>query len=332
MGFRLLQVQFLCYESGMKVLFITSNRIGDAILSTGLLGWLVDNYRDAMFTVAAGPAAAPLFADMPRLENLISIPKQPYAGHWRHLWRICAPNIWELVVDLRGTAISWLLLTKRRAVYRPQFTQEHRVVQLARVLQLDTPPQPRLWCTGIRWDMAAHLVNESDVPLLAFGPAANWCGKQWPASRFAELAARLTGPSGPYPNARIMLMGGPGEREMAQPLLRAIPESRCIDLIGQVDLLTAYACLRKADLYVGNDSGLMHLAAAAGVPTVGLFGPSKEVHYAPWGEYTMAVRGPQSFEDIISAPGYDHRAGQTYMTGLTVDRVYQAVMELLRAR
>jgi len=311
------------------VLFITSNRIGDAILSSGLLGWLVDNYRDATFTVAAGPAAAPLFSDIPRLENLISIPKQPYAGHWRNLWKTCAPSRWEMVVDLRGSAISWLLWTRRRAVYTPQFTEEHRVVQLARVLNLDMPPQPRIWCSGMRWDRAAHLVPESDVPLLALGPAANWCGKQWPASRFAELIARLTAPSGPFPGARILLFGGPGEQEMAQPLLRTIPEDKCIDLIGRVDLLTAYACLRKAALYIGNDSGLMHLAAAAGIPTLGLFGPSKEVHYAPWGPHAMAVRGPQSFEDIIRAPGYDHRSGQTYMTGLTVERVYAAVMELL---
>ena len=313
----------------MKVLFVTSNRIGDAVLSTGLLGWLVDHYREASFTIAAGPAAAPLFMDIPRLDNVISLPKKPYAGHWRTLWRACAPQVWELVVDLRGSALAWLLWTRSRAVFRPQFTEEHRAVQLARVLGLDTPPQPRIWCSGVRWDRAAHLVPESDAPLLAFGPAANWCGKQWPANRFAELAARLTAPSGPYPGARILLMGGPGEQEMAQPLLRAIPPGRAIDLVGRVDLLTAYACLRKAVLYIGNDSGLMHLAAAAGIPTLGLFGPSREVHYAPWGPHAMAVRGPQSFEDIISTPGYDHRSGQTYMTGLSVDRVYHAVTELL---
>lgn len=313
----------------MKVLFITSNRIGDAILSSGLLGWLVDTYRNASFTVAAGPAAAPLFSDIPRLEKIITLSKQPHAGHWRSLWLACVRTRWEIVVDLRGSAISWLLWTRTRAVYRPQVTQEHRVVQLARVLGLDTPLQPRIWCSGIRWDSADNLIREGSSPLLAIGPTANWRGKQWPAERFAELIVRLTALDGPFPGSRVMLFGGPGEQEMAQPLVRAIPENKCIDLIGRVDLLTAYTCLRKAALYVGNDSGLMHLAAAAGIPTLGLFGPSKEVHYAPWGPHAMAVRGTQSFEDIISAPGYDHRSGQTYMTSLTVERVYDAVSELL---
>ncbi len=312
----------------MKILFITSNRIGDAILSSGLLAFLVDTYRDASFTVAAGPASAPLFLDMPRLDRLITMPKQAYAGHWRKLWKACAGTRWEMAVDLRGSAISWLLWTKTRAVYRPQFTQEHRVVQLARVLGLSSPPDPRIWCSGVRWD-AAEMLLPAPGPLLALGPGANWSGKQWPPLRFAELAGRLTASDGPLPGARVVLLGGPGEEETAQPVLRAIPENRITDLVGRVDLLTAYACLRKAALYIGNDSGLMHLAAAAGIPTLGLFGPSREVHYAPWGVKAMAIRGPQSFEDIISAPGYDHRSGQSYMTALSVDRVYQAACELL---
>lgn len=311
----------------MKILFITSNRIGDAILSTGLLAWLVDTYRVARFTVAAGPAAAPIFADIPRLDRLIPFAKEPHAGHWRRLWKECAGTRWDLVVDLRGSAIGWLLWTRRRAIYRPQFTQEHRVVQLARVLKLDPPPQPRIWCSGVRWDAANRLLPDRG-PLLALGPAANWRGKQWPAGRFAELVSHLIAPEGELPGARLLLLGGPGEEEMARPLLQAFPD-QCIDLIGRMDLLTTYACLRRAACYIGNDSGLMHLAAAAGIPTLGLFGPSKEVHYAPWGPHTMAVRGSQSFDDIISAPGYDHLSGQSYMTSLSVTRVYQAAVELL---
>lgn len=312
----------------MKILFITSNRVGDAVLSSGLLGWLVDHYREARFTVAAGPAAAPLFADMPRLDSVITLEKKPRAGHWRKLWKQCAHIRWEMIVDLRGSAISWMLWTRRRAVFRPQYSEEHKVVQLARVLRLETPAQPRLWCSGVRWDTAARLVK-GEGPLLALGPTANWRGKQWPAVRFAELAERLTAPNGPFPQARILLLGAPGEQEMVAPLLHAIPDERCFNLIGRTDLLTAYACLRKADLFIGNDSGLMHLAAAAGIPTIGLFGPSKDNHYAPWGARALAVRGTQSFEDIISAPGYDRLSGQSYMMSLTVDRVYQATLHLL---
>lgn len=312
----------------MKILFISNNRIGDAILSTGLLAWLVDKYRDADFTVVAGPAAVPLFTDLPQLERLIPFTKQPWAGHWLSLWRSCIGTRWDLVVDLRGSAIAWLLWTRARAVNRPQSSQEHRVVQLARVLRLATPPDPRIWCGDAHLQAAEKLVP-GDGPYLAIGPTANWIGKQWPADRFAELCKRLTAPQGLFPRARIMVFGGPGETAAAQPVLRAIPDGQRIDLVGKLDLLTVYACLRKASLYVGNDSGLMHLAAAAGVPTLGLFGPSKETHYAPWGAHAMPVRGTQTFEDIVGAPGYDYHSGQTYMSALSIERVERAVRELM---
>lgn len=312
----------------MKILFITSNRIGDAILSSGLLAWLVETHRTAQFTVVAGPAAAPLFADMPRLERLIPLAKQPWGGHWLGLWRACIKTRWDLVVDLRGSVIAWLLWTRARAVNQPQRTEEQRVVQLARVLRLATPPDPRIWCGDTHVRMAEKIAPGAG-PYLAIGPTSNSPGKQWPAECFIELSQRLTGPDGPLPGARILVFGGPGEEETARPVSRAFSGRQCIDIVGKLDLLTVYACLRKCALYVGNDSGLMHLAAAAGIPTLGLFGPSKEVHYAPWGAKAMAVRGDKSFEDIVSAPGYVRRSGQSYMSSLGVELVERAVNELM---
>ena len=71
--------------------------------------------------------------------------------------------------------------------------------------------------------------------------------------------------------------------------------------MGRVDLLTAYALLKRARLFIGNDSGLMHLAAAAGAPTLGLFGPSDERLYAPWGPKARVLRGPRDFATFKAA-------------------------------
>ena len=107
----------------------------------------------------------------------------------------------------------------------------------------------------------------------------------------------------------------------------AIPDDRLIDLAGTVDLLTASACLGRCALYAGNDSAVMHLAAAAGIPTIGLFGPSDDRHYAPWGYDTRVVRTPEGFPEIFP-PGFDHRTSETLMDGLTVDAVEAAIAEL----
>ena len=74
----------------MKILFISANRVGDAVLTTGLLRHLVDTYPDAQFTIACGPYGADLFRAVPRLEKLIVMKKKPYNGHWLDLWKATA--------------------------------------------------------------------------------------------------------------------------------------------------------------------------------------------------------------------------------------------------
>jgi ADP-heptose:LPS heptosyltransferase len=101
------------------------------------------------------------------------------------------------------------------------------------------------------------------------------------------------------PGGRLMILGGPEDRWTCEVVSRSIPRERMIDLVGRVDLLTAYACLKRARLFIGNDSGLMHLAAAAGAPTLGLFGPSDDRLYGPWGPNARAVRGPREFEAFV---------------------------------
>src|SRR6185312_14740548 len=91
------------------------------------------------------------------------------------------------------------------------------------------------------------------------------------------------------PDAVPAVIAGPGETEaaMARPVLQELPAA--IDLVGRLTLPEIAAFLSRASLFVGNDSGLMHLAAAAGTPTLGLFGPTDAVEYSPTGRQAVAV-------------------------------------------
>jgi ADP-heptose:LPS heptosyltransferase len=164
-------------------------------------------------------------------------------------------------------------------------------------------------------------------PVLALGPTANWRGKQWPGERFAELAARLTRPGAPLAGAHFAVFGGPGEELSAAPVLERLPREQTYDLVGKLSLLDVAACLKRCALYVGNDSGLMHMAAAVGIPTLGLFGPSRDGIYAPWGERASYVRTPESATALLAkvAQGIDHGL----MDGLTVDMAHAAACALL---
>jgi ADP-heptose:LPS heptosyltransferase len=312
----------------LNILFITATRIGDAVLSTGLLGWLIERYPGAEVTIACGPAAAPLFSELPGLRRVLVVRKRQASLHWLRLWSSCAGRRWDLVVDLRRSALAWFLRAGERRLPPKSDATIHRVALLGRTLGLEPPPAPRLWIAPRHEDAAARLLP-SGQPILALAPTANWAAKIWPAARFAELGRRLTAPGAPLAGAAVVVTGGRGEEDLARPVLEAVPAAQRIDLFGQ-DLLTAAAVFRRSALFIGNDSGLMHLAAAAGVPTLGLFGPTRDACYAPWGPRGAVLRTGESVEDLTGAADFDHRTAESLMGSLTVEAVEQAALDLYR--
>ena len=314
------------------ILFITSSRIGDAVLTSGLIKRLVDEAPHAVFTIAAGPLATPLFRDTPGLEALIPFEKKPLAGHWFELWGMARKRRWGLVCDMRGSGLARFLRARRRAVRKslnPAFGPTHKVIEAAHVLRLeDDPPAPYLF-TSDATEAKAQALTKGEGPILALAPAANWVGKTWPAERFAVLAAELLGPGGVMAGGRLMIVGGPDDRMAGEVVRRSMARSRLIDLVGTTDLLTTYACLKRARLFVGNDSGAMHLAAAAGAPTLGLFGPSDDRLYAPWGPNSRTLRTPRDFETFQKLdPGLDLQV--CHMLDLPIDWVARAASQLYR--
>ncbi|KQZ27109.1 glycosyltransferase family 9 protein [Caulobacter sp. Root1472] len=321
-------------QRAFPILFITATRIGDAVLSSGLIKFLADQIPNARFTIVSGPLAAPLFAHVPGLDRVIVMEKGKGKGHWFKLWNQVRHRKWGLVVDLRGSGTAYFLRREKRAVWKRNTGEPiHKVVEAAKVLKLEgDPPAPHLYITPDVQTLADQLLaprpGEPAGPILAVGPASNWVGKIWPIERFAQTTQQLLGPGGALAGGRLLILGGPGDGRMVEELRMASARGRYVDLTGKVDLLTAYAALKRADLFIGNDSGLMHIAAAAGVPTIGLFGPSDERRYGPWGPLTKAVRGPRSFEQFLAVDP-DLSQAIRHMSDLPVTTVVKAAKALL---
>ena len=151
-------------------------------------------------------------------------------------------------------------------------------------------------------------------PILALAPIAVQPGKSWPAERWGALVERLKAEPR-FDDWRFMLVGGPGDQAPAAPALVAAGD-RGIDCVGKGDVLLAAAAIRRSTLFVGNDSGLMHVAAATGTPTLGLFGPTEWWLYGPHGPKGRTVAA--NVERGRFAPIED----------LTVDQVVAAVLAL----
>lgn len=309
-----------------KVLFITSTRIGDAVLSMGLLDHIIRTYPGAQLTIVCGALPASFFTGVPGLEELIVLKKKPWKKHWLELWRKVVGTRWDIVVDLRNSVVSRLIRSRNKFHHGPHIPEDmHKAEQNARVMKLDYVPAPRLWLTPEQISRAKDLIPDGG-PVIGIGPTANWIGKTWPTERFIEVVRRLIAVDGKFPGARVAVFAAPGEEAAAYEVLESVPPGQRIDIIAKGDPGTAAAALARCHFYIGNDSGLMHCAAAAGVPTVGLFGASYANVYSPWGAHTVYARTPETFDELTDFPGYDPKTlDRSLMTSLSVEAVMETI-------
>jgi lipopolysaccharide export system permease protein len=306
----------------VSLLFIAGNRIGDCVLATGILGRLLEDEPTGGAWLACGPVATSLFAGAPGLARVMPMTKRPMGGHWLALWAAAVGRRWRRVVDLRGSALAWSLWAGERIVWRGQGGAGHQVERLGRLIGADPPPAPRLWLPA-----AGRAATEA--PFLALAPVANFVGKTWPADRFVALARGLVGAGGPLEGAEIRLYGAPSDGPAIGAVASMLAPLLVRDRSGLGDLAAVAADLARARLFIGNDSGLMHLAAAAGAPTLGLFGPSPIDRYRPWGPRAAWAATtevyPAHWRRLEREPAYrDHM-----MDGLSVAAALAAAVDLI---
>ncbi len=324
-----------------NILFITCSRIGDAVLTTGILAEIERRYPNAKVTIAVDPLPAPLFEDYPLLDDFIVFAKEYHSKHWLTLWKQVFKKRWDWVIDLRGSAISYGLLTKRRSIWKSKpGDPRHKVEQVSALVGFETS-NPTLWFSKerlsrlssldlFRGSIDSRVKSENDkrgTAYLAVAPAANWVGKQWPIEYFTELLKRFMEK---YSDAKVAIFAAPHEKSMVEPMLKELPKDRTLSLIDSgLSLAETAACIKQCKAFIGNDSGLMHISAAVKTPTIGLFGPSREQNYGPWqapGEdRNIVVRIPMSYDELKETPGFSHKSQDCYMTSLKVDTVKGAL-------
>lgn len=310
------------------ILYLVEPEAEAAVLSSGVLAYLVRVMPQAHFTIVASPQSAPLFINVPRLDRLLILEKE---GHleWLGLWNQIRDTKWGLIVDMRGSAISTRLRRDKRAVRGKPEAGLHAVEQAARVLQLDEAPAPELFVSDKDREVAAALVKPNDKPILAIGPGADWIGKAWPAERYSKIATALTATDGPLADGRLLIVGSEADREIAHTIRLSVPRNRVIEAFGRLTPLQTVAALAHASLYVGADSLWTQLAVASGIPCIGVYGPSDDRLVGPWGG--VSVRGPRSLAEYRELDPRLNQAIQ-HMTDVPAERVLKSARKLLAER
>jgi heptosyltransferase-2 len=292
-----------------RSLVIAPQWIGDAVMTEPLLRRLAA--RGERITVGALPWVAPVYRAMPHAGEVIEFPFQHGGLQLRERRRLAREmqGNFDVAYILPNSLKSALLPFLASIPKRVGYLGEARVGLLTHRLKnpKGKPPMVAFYSAlsgeaDVQGDRPTLRLPEETIaaaleqaqlprggfhvfaPGAEFGPA-----KRWPAIHYAELAKLLDHP--------VVLLGSGKEAPLCEEIVQEAGE-RCINLAGKTSLLDAFALIAGARSVVSNDSGLMHVAAAFGVPQVALFGSSSPEHTPPLNERAQVIW-------LRSDPAYD---------------------------
>jgi len=288
-----------------NILIVKLRYIGDVLLATPTVRAIKAAQPDARVTMMVNRGTEDVLSGNPDMDEIMVLDKGSLAAQWRLIAGLRRRRF-DTVIDLtdgdRSAFLSWI----SGASVRIGFNDEHRwrgryytqVVQpvsgvrhridrdLAALKPLGvhvSETLPRVWLTGEDEARADQLLDRLGIrrgrPIIIIQPGARYWFKAWPNERFVELADRLASDYGCQ-----VLIGGSREEEALAQRIHEAAKSRPINMAGQATLKQFAAIAKRAALFVGNDSGAMHIAAAVGTPMVALFGPSNPDEWGPRGD------------------------------------------------
>ena len=339
------------------------NWLGDAVLALPAMAALRRAASSAHLTLAAPPAVAAIFREITdvRPDDVLELPSGSRASmaalrEGRFDLAVLFPNSFGSAWRYRRAGIRerWgyassgrgVLLTRRAR--RPKRRDRRHMIDYYRALVrgLGVPvgdDVPRIAASAESAAAAGRLLTTQaggsrstgalsgggSSPLVVLAPGAAYGqAKQWPPERMAELIARLAAR-----NIDCALVGAPHDRAAARAIeswLRAHAagaRARVIDLVGRTTLGALVGVAARADVFVSNDSGAMHVAAALGRPVVAIFGPTDERATGPIGAHDVLTEPVFCRPCLLRDCPIDHRC----MKRITVDRVAAAVFARLEA-
>ena len=294
-----------------RILVMRYRFIGDTVLTVPFLRNLRRAEPDADITWMVAPGSSDVVKGIPYVNSMlywdpVTIHADSRGTHRTFLSKLAFvrglrarryDKVYVLKRSLSSAILAWLsgapqrvgfdtegrgiLLTKKVA-YRHD---RHEVENFLAVLREDGVPVTddslEIWTTAEEEEKAARILSDHGLSrgdrTAVIHPFSAVEARGWPLEYFAELSVRLNGKTA----CRPVIVGGPQDIETFSRVRPLFGEGT-VDLVGKCGLRETIALLKRSVLFVGNDSGIMHLAAAAGIPLVALFGPQSPVKFGPW--------------------------------------------------
>ena len=316
-----------------KILVFSFSFIGDAVLSTSVIQPLRGHFSDAHITFLVGPRAFDLLATDPNIDAVLVYDNRGEHAGWSgrlRLLKALRRDKFDLVVNLRDSLIARCIGAKHWGMFHGDGNR-HAVTRYLEVLQghgVDTTDvHPFLELTEGELIAAHNFLTKADLKperlLIGIHPGGNWKYKLWDKKNFADVASILAEKH----NATILLFASPNERELQTQVAEMMDVPPM--LVQTDDLRQLAALISACDVYIGNDTGPMHIAAAVGTPVVALFGSTNPIRSGPYGDKHTVIQSGINLGCNPCHPGR-HPGGCgvgscEVIAGITVEQVLQAI-------
>lgn len=288
-----------------KILLLRLRRMGDVIMTTPAVSALKEFYPQASLAYVIEEPFRRLVEGHPAIDQVISIPPGQKLPSFLRLLRKIRKEKYDVVIDFHGgpraSLIAFLSGAKLRIGYQlkykgfiydirlprsPKTGYLHSVenhINLVRaagaripsIPSLTLPPSREEDSEKVKTIWSKHQLDGARVVVLHIG--AGNAFRDWGAEKLTSLSRRLA----ETPGVKVILIGSKEDKTRAEEiqLQSHVP---LISMVGQLGLIELKEVLLRAVLFVGPDSGPMHVAAAAGTPIVAFFGPTLPAHFSPW--------------------------------------------------
>lgn len=320
-----------------RILVFSFSNIGDAVLSTAVIQPLRSHFQDVHLTYLVGPRAIDILKTDTQIDATVVYENRgEHAGLKGRLKLIGAlrQEEFDLVVNLRDSFLARCIGAEHWGLVRGE-RNRHAVVRYLEVLRKNgvdtTDAKPYIQLCEEEETYARRFLEESEIAskqlLIGIHPGGNWEYKLWHAEKFAQLADTLNASN----DISVLLFAGPDERNLQSQIAGMMEISPVT--VETVNLREVAALISACDVYIGNDTGPMHIAAAVGTPVVAMFGSTNHIRSGPYGEAHVVVRSELDLGCNPCHPGRNPGgcgAGScAVIDGISVEQVVEEVTHLM---
>lgn len=328
----------------MRILLIRLSSLGDIVLTTPAIRAVRARFPDAYIAMLVAKQSAEILRENPHLNEIITFDRlatNKDTGEMLRVIRMLRERKFTLAIDFQRKFRTEMLMCFSGAAERvgkgrlctvrvQEQGNKHATAHYFEVLHAagipaEDPGLEVFLAESERLAAAQRFktvgVNDGQLKV-GFFPGAGWKLREWMPDRFAAIGDKLVERF----NADVLIFGGPKETELVRTVA-SLMNARAIPFAGNLQIRQLAACIERCDLFLTNDTGPMHIAAAVGTPTVSLFGPGNHIRFQPLGDLNQTIRHAVPCSPCKQFT--DKCKDNICMKGIGVDEVWESVSHTL---